>query len=210
MPVPVDESELLPQAIAGDRGALSRLLLHYYDDLLRFVEQRLSGAAAGAVSAEDVLQQVFVRAALAITGFEPRTANSFRSWLLTIAGNLVRDIHKRRRRERRAEYSADLASSSNLGLWRGTSPGADHLATDSTSPSMRVHNRDSVQRLRDAMSKLPAQQQEVLQRYYLQYQSLDQIAQAMNCTKTTVRGICYRARQNLRAELGHSSMFFTH
>ena len=197
------ESALLSQAVAGDRVALSELLLAHSDVLRRQVSQLLSQEACEAVSADDILQQTFVRAALAIATFQERGAGSFSAWLRTIAGNLVRDVQKRRRRERRA-FSKDAADEQ-----ASSAPGLDHLAADTTSPSMCVHRHDSVRKLRVALSQLPDEQREVIQRHYLQHQSLEQVAQAMGRTKDTIRGICYRARLGLRASLGHSSWFFT-
>src|SRR5687767_6363131 len=95
------EAVLLRQAIAGDRIALSQLLLAHSDAIQRHVSHLLAQNPSEALSAEDVLQQTFVRAALSIGGFQQRGPNSFASWLMTIAGNLVRDAQKRRRRERR-------------------------------------------------------------------------------------------------------------
>ena len=199
---------LLPQAIAGDRAALSQLLLASYDELQRHVVHQLSREPHELMSADDIMQQTFVRAALGIGHFEIRTNSGFRAWLRTIAGNLIRDAQKRRRRERRAfsiyETGAAPGDSSEL-----RSPAIEQLEGNTTSPSMRVHRRDSLQRMRDAMAALPEEQREVIQRHYLQHQSMEQIAAAMHRTKDAVRGISNRARRNLRSLLGHSSRFFS-
>jgi RNA polymerase sigma factor (sigma-70 family) len=202
------ESVLVQRAVAGDRLALSELLLAGYDDLRRHVVHLLARDSHEPNSADDILQQTFVRAALAVHRFEHRTGVSFRAWLQTIAGNLVRDAQKRHRRERRVIRSADVAP----GLGNSSSRHAarvDQFAGNTTSPSMRVHRRDSMQRMRAAMEALPEDQREVIQRHYLQHQSFDQIAVAMHRTKDAVRGISHRARQNLRSMLGHSSRFFS-
>lgn len=203
----LSEAVLVQRAIAGDRTALSELLLAGYDDLHRHVVCLLAREAHEPFSADDILQQTFVRAALAIGHFEPRTDGAFRAWLRTIAGNLVRDVQKHRRRERRAFRSVEGADASD-GSGRQVPP-VEMLAGNTTSPSMRVHRRDSLQRMRAAMESLPEDQQEVIRRHYLQHQSLDQIAEAMQRTKDAVRGISHRARRNLRSLLGHSSRFFS-
>jgi RNA polymerase sigma-70 factor (subfamily 1) len=199
------ESALIQQAIAGDRGVLSQLLLAHSDDLERHVGQLLAREAHEAMSLDDVLQQTFVRSALAIHGFQERGPGSFGAWLRTIARNLVRDAQKRRRRERRAHVD-EVPADGGEGT---AAKGLDQLAADTTSPSMCVHRRDSVRRMVDALALLPSEQREVIQRHYLQHQSLEQVAEAMSRTKDAVRGICYRARQNLRASLGNSSCFFS-
>lgn len=196
------ESALLRQAIAGDRSALSQLLFAHSDAIQRHVANLLAQNPSEALSVDDVLQQTFVRAALSVGGFQDRGANSFCSWLMTIAGNLVRDAQKRRRRERRGSIgTVDGDESAREGL--------DQLAADTTSPSMCVHRGESARRLRQALAQLPPDQREVIQRYYFQHQSLEQVAVAMSRTKDTIRGMCYRARLGLRAALGHSSWFFS-
>jgi RNA polymerase sigma-70 factor (ECF subfamily) len=203
------ESTLIQHAVEGDRVALSQLLLNHYADLQRQIAHQLSQQAIELVSSEDILQQTFVRAALGIAHFEPRANGSFRAWLATIAGNLVRDAQKRRRRERRAAPPQENLAADESCVSGLAGRGIDRLARDSTSPSMRVHKRDNAQRMREALECLPPEQREVIQRHYLQHQSLDQIAAAMHRSKDAVRGINHRARRALRSLLGHSSRFFT-
>lgn len=201
------ESVLLRQAIAGDRAALSQILLLYYDDLQRHVARRLSHASVEAVSTEDILQQTFVRAALAVARFAEQPEGSFRGWLFTIAANLVRDAQKRRHREQRAAKIPESMAHRGSEFDDRSGAGVDRLVADTTSPSMNVHRRDSARSLNEALAALPAEQREVIQRHYLHDQTWEQVAEEMGRTKEAVRGICYRARRSLRSALGHSSWF---
>jgi RNA polymerase sigma-70 factor (ECF subfamily) len=200
------ESELIRQAVCGDRAALSQLLLSHYDELKRHITPRVSEDLQGVLLPDDVLQETFFRAAQAIRGFEQRSPGSFCAWLKTIASNLIKDAQKRRRRERRSPLQSlaggNYDDSSFIGL-------LDRIGGDSTSPSRQVHRRDSIGLLRVAMAGLPPDQREVIERYYLHDQSLEQIAAAMDRSKDAIRGVCYRARQNLRSLLGHSSRYFS-
>ncbi|MGE0758061.1 MAG: RNA polymerase sigma factor, partial [Pirellulaceae bacterium] len=179
-----------------------QLLLTRYDELQRHVAARLPAELRDVWPVEDVLQETFYKAAQSIRSFEHRGPGSFLAWLKTIASNRIKDAHKRRRRERRASPLAALADSTMTQL-------VQRLAGDSPSPSQHVRQQDRVRLLRSALASLPAEQQEVIVRYYLQEQSLDQIADALARTKDAVRGICYRAKQNLRSSLGHSSQFLS-
>ena len=78
-----------------------------------------------------------------------------------------------------------------------------------TSPSHRVQRGESIDAMKLAMAHLPGDQQEIVQRRYLQGQSLDQIAEETGRTKDAVRGLCFRARKNLRAVMGRSSLYFS-
>ena len=143
------EPDLIGEAIAGDRASLAQLFLMHYDTLQRHIDVRISHELQGLIRAEDVLQQTFMRAARAITTFELRHEGAFRSWLMTIADNLVRDAEKRRRRERREGSGADSAISSRL----------NRLVGAHASPSRNVAYGENIQNMKLAMAHLPGDQQ---------------------------------------------------
>lgn len=198
------EPELIDQAIAGDRTALSQVLLIHHDALRRHIVHESAGQQLGVMLADDILQQTFVRAAQSITTFENRDAGSFRAWLKTIATNLIKDARKRRGRERRA--TAPNVSHSDDGSFLQA---VERLSGDHTPPIKRVQRSESIRRMRTAMASLPSDQREVVERYYLQTQSLEQIAESTGRTTSSIRGICYRARKNLRSLMGGSSLYFS-
>jgi len=201
------ESDLIHQAVAGDRASLSQLLLIHYDDLRRHIAARISNDLQGLLRPDDVLHQTFVRVTQTIGTFQPRHKGAFRGWIQTIAENIVKDAGKRRRRERRAPGR----------LNRGPSPGDDssvaavveRIAADTTTPGRRVQRSESLRHMRAALATLPDEQREVIERYYMRGQSYEQIADALGRTKDAIRGVCYRARKNLRAVMGGSSLYFS-
>ena len=69
--------------------------------------------------------------------------------------------------------------------------------------------RVATRRLRAALAALPQDHRQVIERYYLLDQSLEEIAQATGGTKGSVRAMCYRARKRLRELMGRSSMYFS-
>jgi RNA polymerase sigma-70 factor, ECF subfamily len=204
----MSEPELIQRAVTGDRVALAQLLLLHYDALHAHVESRISHRLQGLMRADDVLQQAFVRAAQAIGTFQPRQADSFRGWLWKIADNLLRDAEKRRRRERR--FPAFLWRRSGGDLPDATPGVLDQIPGSMTSPSRHAQLSEAVRTMQAALAGLPEDQRDVLRRRYLFGQSIDQIAAATGRTRDGVRGLCYRARQNVRAVMGRSSLYFTH
>lgn len=202
----VPDNDLMQQAIAGDRGALSSLLLEHYDDLHRHIAARISNHLQGLVRADDILQQTFVRVAQRISDFEPQHDGAFRAWLKTIAENLLRDAEKRRRRERRAPSEFGYGS---VGAHPQRGGLVDRLAGDHTTPARGVQRRDNIVHMKAAMQQLPGEQREVIRRRYLLGQSLEEIANALGCSKDAARGMCYRARQRLRTHMGRSSLYFS-
>lgn len=200
-----DETDLIRSASCGDRVALTQLLVRHHDSLRLHVQRQLAAVPNGTASPEDILQQTVVRAAQAVARFEQRESGSFLAWLKTIAANLIKDARKRRVRERRAlRVSPDMPASGASAAMI-----VEGLAADSTPPVRKVQLRESVHRLRAAVAQLPDEQREVIERYYLLNESLDDIADVTGRTKGAVRGICYRARQRLRALMGGSSLYFS-
>lgn len=203
---PDEESVLIQQAVRGDRAALAQLLFEHHDTLKRHIGRRIASGPSGVILPDDVLQQTFIRAARGIATFEG-SAVGFRAWLKTIATNLVLDANKRHRRERRAPSQKQLpATLSDDGSFAQM---VDRLAGDVTPPVGRVERRESILRMRTAIANLSPEHREVIQRYYLLDQSLQEIAAAMGRTKDAIRGLCYRARKDLREIMGGSSLFFS-
>ena len=197
------ESELLNQAVNGDRAALSQVLLFHYDSLQQHIERRLSAEFRRHVSADDILHQTMVRAARGIRQYEPRHENAFHAWLKTIADNLIRDAHKKKQRERRVD---DRDAGGQSSSWAAM---VERIAGDGSTPSVKAQQHDNARRLRAAVAALPEEYRQVVERYYLQDQSLEEIAQAMGGTKGSIRAMCYRARKRLRELMGRSSMYFS-
>lgn len=201
------ESNLLSQAAGGDRAALSQALLLHYDSLRGHIAGRISGELKRLVDADDILHQTMVRAAQGIGRFEPRHEGAFRGWLKTIADNLIKDAQKRKRRERRAVAQDDPPP----GAGQNSSWAAlvERIAGDVDSPSVNTQQKDNVRRLRAALAALPDEHREIIERYYLQGESLAEIAQALGAAKGAIRAKCYRARKRLRELMGRSSLYFS-
>ncbi len=76
---------------AGDEQAAAELVRRHADALGRF----LYSAGAAVEEVEDLVQEALFRAFRALPGW--RRDASFRSWLFTIGGNLLKDEMRRRR-----------------------------------------------------------------------------------------------------------------
>lgn len=106
-----DATALVARARAGDRPAFAALIEANYDFIFR-TAWKWSGDRA---DAEDIAQDVCVKLATAIDGFDGRAA--FSSWVYRITLNAVRDLQRARARHRKrsaefAEVSADSAPAS--------------------------------------------------------------------------------------------------
>lgn len=89
------DADLLSRSQQGDQAAYGELVQRYYR-LVATVAFRL-GLRADA--AQDVTQEVFLRAWQQLPGFRPQGERSFRAWLCRISHNLTVDVLRRARPE---------------------------------------------------------------------------------------------------------------
>ncbi len=102
----MDEQALIARLPAGDREALSRLLMAHREACYALA-LRLVGRAE---DAEDVCQDAFLRASRDAAGFRPTAGGSFRSWLfgLVVCAHRDRLRSERARRRREGERAMEL------------------------------------------------------------------------------------------------------
>ncbi len=91
---------LVDAAAAGDRSAFDELVRRYRVQILSLARALL----AGSLDADDIAQEVFVRAWRSIRGFRGET--SFKGWLHRVAVNLIYSQRRRLLRERRVFRTA--------------------------------------------------------------------------------------------------------
>ena len=84
-----DDSALIAAWQAGDEQAAAELVRRHARALAQF----LAGAGAPEADLDDLIQDTFVRAFRGVGGF--RGQCRFRTWLLTIGGNLLKDAARR-------------------------------------------------------------------------------------------------------------------
>src|SRR3954469_15957638 len=115
---PEDFGKLLTAAVAGDRPSLEGLLLSHYDRLRQQLEVGIPPELRAVVTAEDVLQDVFVDAFRGISSFRPPAddpAAAFAGWLDTIARHRLLDQVKSQRAAKRGGGRQAIAAGNLAG-----------------------------------------------------------------------------------------------
>lgn len=132
----VTDPDLVAAYQGGDERAASELVRRHATTLGRFLYS--SGAHPSEI--EDLVQEAFFRAFRRLDGW--RGTASLRSWLFTIASNLLRDEHRKRKgRQMLSITDTDLA--------------------DRSDPHAELTASESEERLRAALARLPRLQREV-------------------------------------------------
>src|SRR5216117_2659532 len=91
---PAPDAALIAAWQGGDEQAAAELVRRHARALARF----LAGAGAPEADLEDLVQEALIRAFRAVDRF--RGQCQFRTWLLTIGGNVLKDHGRRMGREK--------------------------------------------------------------------------------------------------------------
>lgn len=167
------DDELL-SAARRDPSAFGPIFDRHYAAIHRYATHRLDRS-----SADDIAAETFIRALAAIDRAYT-TDGALRAWLYSIAGNLIRDEHRRRSRTKTADGRIRDAT--------------DLAATDRSDDAPDPELLRAVRALRD-------EEQEVLVLFAWGDLSYDEIAATTGVAVGTVRSRLHRARTQLRAVL---------
>lgn len=170
--VPTDAA-LVAAYRRGDERAASELVRRHAAPVGRFLYA--SGAESSDV--DDLVQDTFFRAFRGLDGW--RGEASFRSWLFTIGGNLLRDeFRKRKGRQMLSLEDRDLP--------------------DRADPSADLAAAEAEQRVRDGLATLPRLQREVFLRRAQQGGDYQEIAAALGTTPGAARVHYHHAVKRLK------------
>ncbi|MEX2446713.1 MAG: sigma-70 family RNA polymerase sigma factor [Dehalococcoidia bacterium] len=166
---------LVDQARQGDAEAFGALYDRFQPEIVRYLTHRVGDAD----TAEDLAQQVFLKAWQAIPRYESRGV-PFKAWLYRMAHNQMVD-HFRTRRP-----TADLE-----GVEVVEAAEAEHLV-------LTAEMNDALAR---ALERLSEDHRQVLVLRFLMEKSAREIGEIMGRKEVTVRGLQMRALQALRREI---------
>ena len=169
------EDDAVTAAQHGDRRAFDALVQTHEKLLRGFLTRR-----AGAEAVEDVLQETWMAAWMALPNFTRQSR--FKAWLFSIALHKAQDHHRARGR---APAEA-LSEEAEAAL---------------TAPDVyaAIDLKHAVQA---ALARLPLAQREVLEMYYYADLTLPEIADALQRNQNTVKYQFYRAHALVADGLG--------
>jgi len=189
--VPTLAHDVTPPSVAAEALLVARaqhdpanfgpLYEAYLDPIFRYCFYRLGSAQA----AEDAASTVFIRALEALPRYRPAArAGSFRSWLFTIAHNVVANQHRATTRRPIAPLAA-----------------ASVVPDDHPSPEDYALARDDAHTIQSLLARLPAEQRQVVE---LRLSGLtdQEIAHVLGRSHGAIRTAHYRAVLQLRALFG--------
>jgi RNA polymerase sigma-70 factor (ECF subfamily) len=173
--IAADDAELVSQA-QRDQHEFAVLYRQYLPQVYRYCYRRLGTREA----AEDATSQIFAQALAALPRFEDR-GGSFRSWLFTIAHNVVTDEGRRMR----PTLSLDVAGA---------------VATPTPAPDELVIRAEEQQTIAALLRELPPTQRQVLELRMAGLTGVE-IAGVLGRSHGAIRKLQYRTLRRLRDRL---------
>lgn len=177
-------------------GAFERLVETYEGSLFRYAERILQSAT----DAEEVVQDVFLRAHKALTRqyTEERCRElALRAWLFRIARNLA--FNKNRNLMPKLEVPLDDATDERRWHLRGLSSGGGAAAD--------IEHRQEMDQLDRAIASLPAEYRELVILRFMEEMSYAEISKTVGGNEASLRGKVFRSLKLLREALGGKEAF---
>jgi len=168
--VPETDEQLMLAFAQGDAGAFDRLYARHKGTVFRFIARSLPSKA----DAEDVFQEVWMKAIEARARYEPRA--KFTTWIYAIAHNRLVDLWRKK------------------GLSLVPLDGGD----EANEPFAQVSGREAMARFTAAFDKLPPAQREAFVMKEEAEMSIAEIAAATGSNEEAVKSRVRYATAKLR------------
>lgn len=183
----LSDEELVARTLLN-RNAYSALIHRFERPLLRYIKRITNVDDMGA---EDILQEVFIKAYVNLRGFDP--AQKFSSWIYRIARNEA--ISQFRKRDRRPEGHAHELGDEVINRIR------DDM--DLPKEADRAFLQESVA---EALSKLDKKYRDVLVLKYFEEKDYSEISDILQKPEGTIATLLHRAKKQFRESVNPLSI----
>ncbi len=182
-----------------------RILFEHADRLHRYVSKRIPARYQSIISADDILQDVWLAAFQEIKSFQPDGRHAMERWLTRIAQRkLINALRFARAKKRDGTLRVLDAhrQTSYLDLFAT-------IATAQRTPSSEDAAREAIHAVKSGLSSLPETYRTAVKLYYLDHRTRAEIASSMGISSPAVNSLLYRGLRKLRGELGHAGNYFS-
>jgi RNA polymerase sigma-70 factor (ECF subfamily) len=186
----ITDNSLIEAHNLGESDAFEQIVRRYGPALLGYII-KMSGSRE---KAEDYFQQTFMKVYEKANTFRQ---GNFKSWLFTIATNVVMDGFRRQKRAPALSLNEMIKTANS----DGEEFGAVVIADNTNNPFENAAQAELAEKLRGAIVSLPAGQRTALVLSYYQQMSYSQVAKVLGCSIGTVKKQMYRALKRLADKL---------
>jgi len=180
-------AELAGKARNGNRMSFQELVSMFQEDIYRLAYYRTYSQ----MDAEDITQEVFVQAYRKLKSLND--TQRFRAWLYSIAVNRCNDFLRKRKFLSLLQFRSSQ----------------EHEIMD-TGKGMSINYNDSIakkrfwEQVRSLLDKLSTMEREVFKLRFMDHRNINEIAEIMDKSESTVKTHLYRALNKVRK----NSVFF--
>lgn len=174
------------RANRGDQDALDALLMRMRPRLQAWVALRMGPTLKAKLEADDIVQEILMKAAGAIESFEPRGEHGFHAWLFTIARNQLYEWQRRMSAAKRSGDEELIHSGFFL---------------DETGPSTWTSRREELDLVLRTLTQLPDRHREIIRLKSIECLSNAEAAQKMGISPKNASVLHVRAMTDLRKRL---------
>jgi RNA polymerase sigma factor (sigma-70 family) len=173
------ESNDVETMVSGSKAELfGRLYEQYLPRIFRYVSYRVGDRTI----AEDLTSDIFNKALTKFTKYDSRKA-AFSTWIFSVARNTLIDYYRRRSREQKLQREAE-----------------SEVLVFSTSPEEEASRSEEIRKLRECLSLLNPNEQELISLKFSGEMTNREIARIMGLSESNVGTILCRAVRKLRNE----------
>ena len=173
-----NDKDLVERCLQGDSRAFDGLVGRYQEPVYRVV-RRFLGNREDALEAS---QETFARAYLKLGTFD--TSRKFSTWIFTVAGNLARDVLRRKKRR------PEILETEMLSFV----PGGDR-------PEQFAVKKEEAERLRAAVETLSEEKRMAVVLRYFEGLPLAEVSEITGTEVSTLKVRLFRARKELMRKL---------
>jgi RNA polymerase sigma factor (sigma-70 family) len=174
----VTDEQLIQWVADGDPSCLATLFERHHRAVYQYLLQLLRDRAL----CEDLVQDVFLKVLRKAGHF--RGDGTFKGWLFNIARNIAFDELRKAKRRDTDSFDEDIM---------------EPQMTDQRSAEQDAAGKQKVKLVLQAMAKLPAAVQEVIWLGRFEFDSYEELGQALRCNAGTARVRMHRAMEQLKS-----------
>jgi RNA polymerase sigma factor (sigma-70 family) len=187
--------------------SLQQALMARAPGLRCWLAEKIPAHLQGAISVDDLLQEIWIAAFRGLPTFRPDASDSLDRWLTCIAQRIVINAIKSAGRLKRggakgAAFQPPDRASSLADLFA-------NVASPTRSPSREAAAGEAVDAVQIALARLPSARRQAIWMRYIEGRSCLAISRAMNRTPGAVNGLLFHGLRQMQSYLGDAEKFFS-
>ncbi len=182
----VYDYKLVQSALQGDQKAYAELMQRYKEGIYFTMHKMVNNKD----DAEDLTIEAFGRAFKRLEQYSP--AYAFSTWLFRIATNNAIDFIRKRKQMQSVSLDVKQDNGSN-----DLTDSAQLIKSGTPDPEEHLLKKQKIETLREVVNSLKPKYKELVELFYYQEMSYEEIGQQLNLPIGTIKAQLFRAREVL-------------